>query len=67
MFEFTLEKEIISKFNLRRVAQITGVTQEIREWVIIFFIFPLMCGFLGHSSEKNSNGLILVKDPREEK
>ena len=58
--EFTLEKEILPTFNLRGVAQIIGITQEIREQVIIFYFSPYVL-FPLHSSEKNSNSYILVK------
>lgn len=58
--EFTLVKEIIPTINLRSIAPILGITEEIREQVIIFIFLLTRC-FLGHPSEKNSNSFILVK------
>lgn len=46
--EFILENEMNPKFNVRRVAQIIGITQEIREWVLYQY---------------KDNSFILVKNP----
>lgn len=60
-----LKRKFFPHLNLRGVAQIIGITQEIREQVSIFYFSPYVL-FPLHSSEENSNSYILVKGSKSE-